>query len=73
MLKGDDVEALTGHLPGGVCPFANPATAQLYLDESLHRFESVFPAVGNAASAIQLAPSELEEIARPRGWVRVTK
>ncbi len=73
MLKGEDVEALTGHAIGGVCPFANPDVAAVHLDASLKRFPSVFPAVGNAASAIELTPDELEVVAEPRGWVSVTK
>lgn len=73
MLKADDVETLTGHAIGGVCPFANPDTAAVHLDESLRRFASVFPAVGNAASAIELTPDELEVVAEPVGWVSVTK
>lgn len=73
MLKGEDVERLTGHAPGGVCPFANPEGAQVHLDASLRRFASVFPAVGNAASAIELTPDELEQVAEPVGWVDVTR
>ena len=73
MLRADDVEALTGHPVGGVCPFANPETAQVHLDESLRRFASVFPAVGDAASAIELTPDELEDVAEPVGRVSVTK
>jgi prolyl-tRNA editing enzyme YbaK/EbsC (Cys-tRNA(Pro) deacylase) len=73
MLKAEDVEALTGHAIGGVCPFANPEAAAVHLDESLRRFTSVFPAVGNAASAIELTPDELESVAQPVGWVSVTK
>ncbi|RYY51014.1 MAG: YbaK/EbsC family protein [Actinomycetales bacterium] len=73
MLKPDDVEALTGHAIGGVCPFANPDVAAVHLDASLRRFTSVFPAVGNAASAVELTPDELEVVAEPVGWVHVTK
>lgn len=73
MLKGDDVERLSGHAPGGLCPFANPPEARVHLDESLKRFTSVFPAVGNAASAIELTLDELERVAEPVGWVAVTK
>ncbi|KQY59131.1 hypothetical protein ASD11_05935 [Aeromicrobium sp. Root495] len=73
MLKGDDVERLSGHAPGGLCPFANPPEAKVYLDESLRRFASVFPAVGNAASAVELTPEDIEQVAEPEGWVAVTK
>lgn len=73
MLKGEEVERLTGHAPGGVCPFANADGARVHLDESLHRFSTLFPAVGNAASAIELTPAEIEEISGAVGWVSVTK
>lgn len=73
MLKAEDVERLTGHAPGGVCPFANPAVATVHLDASLRRFGTVFPAVGNAASAIELTPEEIETISGAAGWVAVTK
>ena len=73
MLAGDDVLRLTGHEPGGVCPFGNPAAATVYLDTSLQRFDTVFPACGSAASAIELRPDELAEIGRSAGWVTVTR
>lgn len=72
MLTGDEIEALTGHAPGGVCPFGNPASATVYLDTSLRRFETVFPACGSAASAIELSCAELEEVTAPVGWVTVS-
>jgi prolyl-tRNA editing enzyme YbaK/EbsC (Cys-tRNA(Pro) deacylase) len=73
MLKPEDVERLTGHAPGGVCPFANPPSARLHLDASLRRFETVFPACGSAASAIEVAPSEFETLCDGVvGWVDVT-
>lgn len=50
MLKADEVLSLTGHPVGGVCPFANPEGARVFLDESLRRFETVFPAAGTANS-----------------------
>ncbi len=73
MLGGEEVERLTGHEPGGVCPFGNPESATVWLDTSLQRFESVFPAAGDAASAIELTCDELETVARPAGWVTVSK
>lgn len=73
MLKGEDVERLTGHAPGGVCPFANPEGAAVYLDESLRRFEAVYPACGSANSAIRLTCGELEQYSRAQGWVSVCK
>ncbi len=71
MLAGDDIERLTGHAPGGVCPFGNPPTATVYLDTSLRRFDTVFPACGNAASAIELTCADLERISGAAGWVTV--
>lgn len=60
MLTPDEAVALTGHAVGGVCPFALPEGVKVYLDESLRRFETVFPAVGSARSAIELTCAELE-------------
>ena len=60
MLAPEDVEPLTGHAPGGVCPFANPAGARVYLDVSLRRFDAVYPACGSPNSAVKLTPEELE-------------
>ncbi|QAY62607.1 YbaK/EbsC family protein [Xylanimonas allomyrinae] len=71
MLGGDEVEQLTGHAPGGVCPFGNPPAATVYLDESLRRFETVFPACGTATSAVELTPEELAEVTGHHGWVAV--
>ena len=73
MLAFEDVEPLTGHAPGGVCPFANPADAKVYLDISLQRFETVFPACGSANSAIELTCGELEQYANSLEWVDVCK
>lgn len=73
MLSGADVENFTGHAPGGVCPFANPAGTEVYLDESLRRFETVFPACGSGNSAIELTCPELEELSQAKGWVDVCK
>lgn len=72
MLAPGDVETLTGHPIGGVCPFANPAEARVYLDESLRRFEVVYPAAGSANSAVPTTLAELEELSGALGWVDVT-
>lgn len=73
MPHGDEVEQLIGHGIGGVCPFAvNPGVA-IYLDESLRRFETVFPACGSANSAIQLTIPQLEELTGHPVWVDVCK
>lgn len=72
MLVADEVLRLTGHEPGGVCPFGNPPAATVFLDTSLQRFDTVFPACGNAASAIELTCDELALLGRADGWVTVT-
>ncbi len=68
-----DVECLVGHAVGGVCPFAVPEGIKIYLDISLKRFDTVFPACGSANSAIELAPARLEEICGAAAWVDVCK
>ena len=73
MLKGESVERLTGHAVGGVCPFANPESATVWLDTSLRRFDTVFPAAGSANSAIELTCEELEELSGASGWVTVSR
>ncbi|MFM9413629.1 YbaK/EbsC family protein [Peptococcus simiae] len=73
MLRGEDVEALTGYQPGGVCPFALPETASVYLDASLNRFEMVYPACGDAASAVGLTIPELAEVSGALATVDVCK
>lgn len=72
MLAAEDVERLTGHPVGGVCPFANPGEALVYLDESLRRFEVVYPAAGSDRSAVPMTMAELEAASRAQGWVEVT-
>lgn len=61
MLSHEEAEALTGHAVGGVCPFALPEGVAVYLDASLRRFSSVFPAAGSARSAVELTCGELED------------
>ena len=73
MPKGEEVEALTGHAVGGLCPFANPSGAEVYLDESLKRFQTVFPAAGSANSAIELSMEELEKYSHAKEWIDVCK
>jgi prolyl-tRNA editing enzyme YbaK/EbsC (Cys-tRNA(Pro) deacylase) len=73
MIPGDRVERLTGHAPGGVCPFANPAGVMIYLDESLRRFDVVYPACGSSNSAVGLTLAELEQLSGAAGWVDVCK
>jgi len=73
MIPHDRVEELVGHGVGGVCPFGVNDGVIVYLDESLKRFETVFPAVGTAASAIELTIPELEQVSEAVGWVDVCK
>ena len=73
MLRPDDVAAEVGHAVGGVCPFAVRGGVQVYLDKSLKRFDSVFPACGSGNSAIELSIPELEKYSGSLGWVEVCK
>jgi len=73
MLSQDEVLGLVGHDVGGVCPFAINDGVKVYLDVSLRRFETVFPACGSANSAIELTCPELYEYARAEAWVDVCK
>ena len=73
MLSFDEAEPLIGHAVGGVCPFAVNNGVDVYLDESLKRFETVFPACGSANSAIELTIPELEELSGFVKWVDVCK
>ena len=73
MLAAADAERLIGHAVGGVCPFGVNDCCDVYLDESLRRFEVVYPAAGNAASAVRLTIAELERVCAPCTWVDVSK
>lgn len=73
MLAPEDVEALVGHAVGGVCPFGIRDTADVYLDISLKRFDTVFPACGSANSAIELTVDELEQYSSGTAWIDVCK
>ena len=69
MLTPEEVTGLVGHAIGGVCPFATKDTADVYLDISLQRFDTVFPAAGSASSAVELTCDQLEQCAQNfRGW-----
>ena len=72
MLAYDEVEALIGHGVGGVCPFGVNEGVKVYLDESLRRFDKVYPAAGTASSAVELSVSELEAASEFSSWVDVT-
>ena len=73
MLAAEDVERMTGHAVGGVCPFGNPASISVYLDISMKRFESVFPAAGSANSAVEMTCADLEKYSLAKDWIDVCK
>lgn len=73
MLPHDDVEALVGHGVGGVCPFGVNEGVPVWLDESLRRFDVVYPAAGTDNSAVRLTLEELERASLAQGWVDVCK
>ncbi len=74
MLSFDEVGELIGHAVGGVCPFAVNEGVRVYLDESLKRFPTVFPAAGSSNSAIELTPEEMEKYSQNFvSWVDVCK
>lgn len=73
MIRSEDVEILTGHPVGGVCPFLLPDEARVYMDISMKRFDSVFPACGSDNSAIELTLAELFHHAKAVKWVDVCK
>ncbi len=74
MLTPDQVLFYTGHAIGGVCPFANPeGKTETWLDESLKRFDTVFPAAGSGSSAVELTCTELYDCSMAKGWVDVCK
>ena len=73
MLTPQQVHDMIGHDVGGVCPFAVNDGVDVYLDESLCRFPTVFPACGSSNSAIELTLDELERFSGCKGWVDVCK
>ncbi len=73
MLTPEEVLRLIGHAVGGVCPFAVHEGVSVYLDESLKRFDTVFPACGSSNSAIELTVPELEKYSSFTSWVNVCK
>ena len=73
MLTPDEAVELVGHAVGGVCPFAVNEGVTVYLDESLKRFETVFPACGSSNSAIELTLAELEKYSSFTSWIDVCK
>ena len=74
MLKPDEVIEYTGHAIGGVCAFGiERDDVDVYCDDSLKRFETVFPACGSANSAIEFTLEELEKYSSSKGWIDVCK
>lgn len=73
MLTPDEVAGRTGFPVGGVCPFLAPEGVKVYLDISLKRFDTVYPAAGTANSAVRLTPQELETAAAPAAWIDVSQ
>ena len=73
MLTPEQVSDFTGHAIGGVCPFGNPEGVRTYLDMSLQRFNTVFPAAGSSNSAIELTCDELADYSHSLGWIDVCK
>ena len=73
MLAAEDVAKMTNHEIGGVCPFGVPDAVEVYLDQSLQRFDTVFPACGSSNSAIELDCDTLFQYARAKAWVDVCK
>lgn len=71
MLTREQVHDLIGHDVGGVCPFGINDNVSVYLDESLKRFETVYPACGSDNSAVRLTPEELHNLSGSLGWVDV--
>ena len=73
MLTPDEALALTGHAVGGICPFALPDGVKVYLDESLKRFDIIYPAAGSSASAVELTCDELFRASGALSWERLCK
>ena len=73
MISGEMVEGYIGHAPGGVCPFGIKEGVEVYLDVSLKRFETVYPAAGSGSSAVGLTIPELEQASRSLGCIDVCK
>ena len=71
MLSPDEALKYTGHAIGGVCPFALPPEVEVYLDNSMKRFQTMFPACGSGNSAIELTLAQLEEYSQSKGWIDV--
>lgn len=73
MIPYDEVETLVGHAPGGVCPFGIHEGIKVYLDKSLQKFETVYPACGSDQSAVKMSIQELEDASNYVEWIDVCK
>lgn len=73
MIEKDEVESIIGHDVGGVCPFAVNQGVDIYLDDSMKRFKTLFPACGSSNSAIELTIAEMEEFIPYMAWIDVCK
>lgn len=73
MVSSEEAERRVGHAIGGICPFAVNKGVEVYLDVSLKRFTTVFPACGSSNSAIELTISELETYSGYRKWIDICK
>jgi prolyl-tRNA editing enzyme YbaK/EbsC (Cys-tRNA(Pro) deacylase) len=73
MLSSEDAVKYTGHAVGGVCPFALPENVKVFLDDSMKRFKTMFPACGSSNSAIELTLEELDKLSNNKKWVDVCK
>ncbi len=73
MIPIDNVEEMIGHAVGGVCPFGVNKNVDVYLDDSLKRFEIIYPACGSSNSAVKLTLDELEKTSNYKKWVDVCK
>ncbi len=73
MLSPDEALSMTGHAVGGVCPFALPEGVPVYLDVSMRRFDTVYPAAGSSNSAVRLSCDELFAASRAQGWEDLCK
>jgi prolyl-tRNA editing enzyme YbaK/EbsC (Cys-tRNA(Pro) deacylase) len=73
MLSPEEAPAMIGHAVGGVCPFALPPNVDVYLDVSMKRFQTVYPACGSSNSVIELTIEELNKYSQNKGWVDVCK
>jgi prolyl-tRNA editing enzyme YbaK/EbsC (Cys-tRNA(Pro) deacylase) len=73
MLSPEETLNITGHAVGGVCPFGLPEGIDVFLDRSMQRFTTVFPACGSGNSAIELTMDELHEYSQNKGWIDVCR